>query len=147
MWQSWLVVCGICLVIEILTTSFLGFWFAIGALFSLIVSLFTDNFIIQFAVFIVSSALLTFLTKPFVKKILNVSEKNETNAYSIIGKKAIVTQEINCTTGTGQIKVGSEIWSAKNESEDIISKGSEVEITSIDGVKAIVTLKKNELAQ
>ena len=145
MWQSWLVVCGICLVIEILTTSFLGFWFAIGALFSLIVSLFTDNFIIQATVFVVSSALLTFFTKPFVKKFLNANEKIETNAYSIIGKTAIVTQEINSATGTGQIKIGSEIWSAKNESSDIISKGSEVQITSIDGVKVIVTQNQKNL--
>lgn len=141
MWQLWLIVCGICLVIEILTTTFLGFWFAVGALLSLIVSLFTDNFIIQATVFVISSGLLTFFTKPLVKKFFNNNEKIETNAYSIIGKKAIVTQEINSTTGTGQIKVGTEVWSAKSISTEIIPKGTEVEITAIDGVKALVSSK------
>lgn len=141
MWEFWLVVCGICLVVEILTTSFLGFWFAVGAIFALLSSLFTDNIIIQASIFIISSSLLTFSTKPLVKKFLKNDEKVETNAYSIIGKTALVTQEINSTTGTGQIKVGTEIWSAKNSNNQIIPKGTEVEVTSIDGVKAIVSSK------
>ena len=141
MWQFWLVVCGICLVIEIITTGFLGFWFAVGAIFALLTSLFTDNIIIQATVFIISSSILTFLTKPLVKKFFKNDEKVETNAYSIIGKKALVTQEINSTSGTGQIKVGTEIWSAKNLVDEIIPKGSEVEIKSIDGVKAVVSSK------
>lgn len=142
MWEFWLVVCGICLVVEILTTSFLGFWFAVGAIFALLASLFTDNIIIQASIFIISSSLLTFSTKPLVKKFLKNDEKVETNAYSIIGKTALVTQEINSTTGTGQIKVGTEIWSAKNSNNQIIPKGTEVEVTSIDGVKAIVSSKQ-----
>ena len=141
MWQFWLIVCGICLVIEILTTSFLGFWFAVGAIFALLTSFFTDNIFIQAIIFIISSSILTFSTKPLVNKFLRNDEKVETNAYSIIGKKALVIQEINSTSGTGQIKVGTEIWSAKNLSDEIIPKGEEVVITSIDGVKAIVSPK------
>ena len=141
MWQLWLVICGICLVIEILTTSFIGFWFAVGAIFAMLFSFFTDNLVLQSTIFVLSSGILTFSTKPLVKKFLNNNEKIETNAYSIIGKKGIVTQEINSTTGTGQIKVESEVWSAKNLSSAIIPKGAEVEITAIEGVKAIVTSK------
>ena len=141
MWQLWLVICGICLVIEILTTSFIGFWFAVGAIFAMLSSFFTDNLVLQSTIFVFSSGILTFSTKPLVKKFLNNNEKIETNAYSIIGKKGIVTQEINSTTGTGQIKVESEVWSAKNLSSAIIPKGAEVEITAIEGVKAIVTSK------
>ena len=141
MWQVWLIICGICLVIEIITTSFLGFWFAVGALIALLVSLVTDNIVVQTVVFVISSSILTFSTKPLLKKILNNNEKIETNAYSIIGKKALVTQEINSASGTGQIKVGTEIWSAKNSDDEIIPKDSEVEIISIDGVKAIVSSK------
>ena len=141
MWQLWLVICGICLVIEILTTSFIGFWFAVGAIFAMLSSFFTDNLVLQSTIFVFSSGILTFSTKPLVKKFLNTNEKIETNAYSIIGKKGIVTQEINSTTGTGQIKVESEVWSAKNLSSAIIPKGAEVEITAIEGVKAIVTSK------
>lgn len=139
MWELWLIVSGVCLVIEIITTGFLVFWLAIGALFALLTSLFTDNIIIQIAVFVISSGMLIFLTKPFVKKFLNNSKPVLTNAYSVIGKHGLVIEDINQTLGTGLIKVDGEVWSAKCEKDKIISKGSEVEILALDGVKAVVS--------
>ena len=134
MWQIWLIIAGIFFVMEMMTVGFLVFWFGIGALFTALISIFTDSIIIQTAVFVISSTLLLFLTKPLVKK-LSHGSKVQTNAYSIIGKTGIVTKQI---TGTkiGQVKVGSEIWSAKSSSE--IPEGSEVIIKEIDGVKVIV---------
>ena len=137
MWQFWLIVAGICLVIEIATVGFLVFWFGIGALFAMITSFFTDNLIIQTVVFILSSTVLLFFTRPFVNK-FSPKEKVKTNALSIIGKKGIVTQTINPITGEGQVKIGSEVWSAKSSEDVKIEKGLEVEVLDIDGVKAIV---------
>lgn len=137
MWQFWLIVAGICLVIEIATVGFLVFWFGIGALFAMITSFFTDNLIIQTVVFILSSTVLLFFTRPFVNK-FSPKEKVKTNAFSIIGKKGIVTQTINPITGEGQVKIGSEVWSAKSYEDVKIEKGLEVEVLDIDGVKAIV---------
>ena len=137
MWQFWLIVAGICLVIEIATVGFLVFWFGIGALFAMITSFFTDNLIIQTVVFILSSTVLLFFTRPFVNK-FSPKEKVKTNALSIIGKKGIVTQTINPITGEGQVKVGSEVWSAKSSEDVKIEKGLEVEVLDIDGVKAVV---------
>ena len=137
MWQFWLIVAGICLVIEIATVGFLVFWFGIGALFAMITSFFTDNLIIQTVVFILSSTVLLFFTRPFVNK-FSPKEKVKTNALSIIGKKGIVTQTINPITGEGQVKVGSEVWSAKSYEDVKIEKGLEVEVLDIDGVKAVV---------
>lgn len=137
MWQFWLIVAGICLVIEIATIGFLVFWFGIGALFAMITSFFTDNLIIQTVVFILSSTVLLFFTRPFVNK-FSPKEKVKTNAFSIIGKKGIVTQTINPITGEGQVKVGSEVWSAKSSKDVKIEKGLEVEVLDIDGVKAVV---------
>ena len=137
MWQFWLIVAGICLVIEIATVGFLVFWFGIGALFAMITSFFTDNLIIQTVVFILSSTVLLFFTRPFVNK-FSPKEKVKTNAFSIIGKKGIVTQTINPITGEGQVKIGSEVWSAKSSEDVKIEKGLEVEVLDIDGVKAVV---------
>ena len=144
MWQTWLIVSGICFVIEMITTGFLIFWAAIGALFAMITSFFTDNLIIQVAIFVISSSLLILFTKPFVKKILNDKDTVATNAYSIIGKSGLVTQEINPTLGTGQVKIGTETWSAKCNEQEVIEKGTNVEIISIDGVKAVVSSKINQ---
>ena len=70
MWQIWLVISGLFFAIEIATVGFLTFWFAIGALIALIVSLFIDNIVIQTLVFLATSVILLFATKPFVQKFI-----------------------------------------------------------------------------
>lgn len=138
MWQFWLIIAGIFFVGEMLTVGFLIFWLGIGALLAMIVSLFTSNLIIQTAVFVISSITLIFVTKPFVKKFVDVKTTN-TNVFSIIGKKALVIKDINSVHSCGQIKINGEIWSAESENNEIITEGSEVEILQIKGVKAVVT--------
>ena len=69
MWIIWLILCGVFLVIEIFTVSFLMLWPGIGAFLAFITSLFTDNFAIQIAVFVISSTLMIIFTKPLVKKL------------------------------------------------------------------------------
>ena len=137
MWQIWLIISGLFFILEIVTVGFLVFWFGIGALFAMITSFFTDSITIQTAVFLITSTALLFLTKPLVKK-LSRKDKVQTNAYSIIGKTGIVTIEINSKKGNGQVKIGSEIWSAKTTNDETIPEGTEIEIVEIDGVKAVV---------
>ena len=138
MWQIWLLIAGVCLVIEIMTTGFLVFWLAIGALISMIVSLFTDSILIQTAVFVISSAILIFATKPFVKKFAKTKDV-KTNAFSIIGQNGIVTKEIDSINAKGQVKIDGETWSAVGKDDMDIPKGTEVEVLEIKGVKAVVT--------
>ena len=138
MWQIWLIIAGVCLVIEIMTTGFLVFWLAIGALISMIVSLFTDSILIQTAVFVISSAILIFATKPFVKKFAK-TKNVKTNAFSIIGQNGIVTKEIDSINAKGQVKIDGETWSAVGKDDMDIPKGTEVEVLEIKGVKAVVT--------
>ena len=105
----------------------------------MIISLiFPENIFLQLSVFVVVSTLLIFLTKPLAQRLTRKDKNVATNAYSIIGKKGIVLQEINETYGVGQIKVAGEVWSAKTTDGGVIQKGKQVEIIKIDGVKAVV---------
>ena len=137
MWQVWLIIAGLFFVGEIATVGFLIFWFGIGALIAMIVSFFTSNIIIQTTVFIISSTILIFATKPFVKKFADVKKTN-TNVYSIIGKRALVIKTIDPIHSVGQIKINGEIWTAESIDNQVIDEGSEVEILEIKGVKTIV---------
>ena len=137
MWQVWLIIAGLFFVGEIETVGFLIFWFGIGALIAMIVSFFTSNIIIQTTIFVISSTILIFATKPFVKKFADVKKTN-TNVYSIIGKKALVIKTIDPIHSVGQIKINGEVWTAESENNQVIDEGSEVEILEIKGVKAIV---------
>lgn len=136
MWQVWLIIAGLFFIGEMMTVGFLVFWLGVGALIAMITSFFTSNIIIQTAVFVISSAILLFTTKPLVKKFVDVKPTN-TNAFSIVGKKALVIKEIT-SHSVGQIKINGEVWSAETENEETIPEGSEVEILQIKGVKTIV---------
>lgn len=85
MWYIWLIISGICLIIEIMTVGFLVFWFSIGALITMIASFFTNNIVVQTAIFVISSTILIFTTKSFVKRFANSKDSIKTNVYSIIG--------------------------------------------------------------
>ena len=137
MWQIWLIASGVFIIIEIFTVGFLFFWLAIASLISMLVSFITESIIIQTAVFVISSAILIFATKPLMDKLAK-KDKTATNVYSLIGKKAVVIKEIDWASGKGQIKFEGEVWSAKTNEQVNIPKGTEVEIESIDGVKAFV---------
>lgn len=137
MWQIWLIVAIVFIILEMMGPGFLLFWLGIGALITMVVSIFVDSLAIQIGVFTISSTALLFCTRPFVKK-MNRNDNTVTNAFSIIGKKGIVTKEIDPTTDIGQIKVNGEKWSAKSSTNEVIPVGTEVKVLKIKGVKAII---------
>ena len=138
MWQIWLILSGLFLVLEIVTVGFLVFRFAIGAFIAMLVSFFTENAIIQTLVFLISSTALLFITKPFVNKVTFKDSSVKTNAFKIEGKLAKVIKDIDPIEGKGQIKINGEIWSAKSYNDTYISTDTDVIIEKLDGVKALV---------
>ena len=138
MWVMWLIISGVCFVIEIINIGFLMFWFGIGALLAMVTSLFTDNIIIQTSVFIISSTIMLFFTRKFTNKFTKSDKGVQTNAYSIVGKRGMVIKDIDPISGQGQVKIGTEVWSAKSLDDRKIEKGIEVEVVEINGVKAVV---------
>lgn len=140
MWKIWLIFSGVFLIIEIATVGFLMFWFAIGALIAMISSFFIENVFIQASIFLVSSTILLFATKPLVNKILPKEEQSvQINSKSVEGKTAKVIVDIDSTEGKGQVKVNGEVWSAKSSDNSFISKDTDVTIEKIEGVKVIVS--------
>ena len=141
MWYIWLIIAGVAFIAEIFTNGFLVFWFGLGALITMVVSFFCPgDYVLQTSVFVLTSTLLIFLTKPLVNKFTKKDKDKEysTNAYSIVGKKGLVVQDINPVHGVGQIRIANEVWSAKTADDSIIEKGSQIEVTEIQGVKAVV---------
>lgn len=116
------------------------FWLGIAALVVCLLSLFIHNLFVQMAIFLVLSAILLLLTRPFVEKfVIKKDEKVITNAYSIIGQKAKVTKGMDPITKLGQIKIGTETWTAKTSNDILLQEGDIVKVDAIDGVKAIIS--------
>ena len=127
----WLVLFVILSLFELVTVNLVSIWFAIGAIITTFVSLATDNIMIHLAVFTISSILLLFLTKPFVKK-MKKRDLVPTNLDQVIGKIGVVTEKIE-KDGIGEVKVLGKKWSAYSDKE--IEENSKVKVLSINGVK------------
>lgn len=141
-WQIWLIVAGVCFILEIITVGFLIFWFAIAALVVSLLSLLIPNVIVQSVIFVILSAILVLFTRPFAKKV-NASDNTITNSNRFIGKTGLVKKALS-EHQSGQVKVEGEVWTAVLDENILqeIPEGSTVEIIAIDGVKLIVKPKK-----
>ena len=141
MFEGWLIVFVIFLVIEISTVNLVTIWFAVGSIVASIVSLFTGNVTLQLAVFVITSAVSLILTKPLVDK-FRTKKIVPTNLDMVIGKIGIVTLNIDKDV-PGEVKVAGKRWTAV--ADTLIKKDEKVEVVQIDGVKLNVKKIKEEI--
>lgn len=127
----WLIVVIILSVVECMTIDLVTIWYIASGLCTIVLSLFIDNFVIQFAFFTILGTILLITTKSFLKDVLK-SKDIKTNFDRVIGMKGIVTEEIN-ENFIGEVKVDGKRWSAISDKKIDLNK--EVVILDIDGVK------------
>ena len=122
-------------VVEIHTFAFVSVWFVPPALASFALSLAGIQVWTQAAVFFAVSAVLLVLSRTLFRRTVRYRISNHD---SIIGKNAIVTEEINNHKDTGAIRVNGLTWNAKADDGDVIyESGLVVTVVHIDGVEAI----------
>lgn len=143
-WIIWVALFVVCLLAEAITPQLTTIWFSLGSLVAFIVYLIVPEMLwLQIVVFAVVSAVSIAFTRKAARKFL-AGRIQPTNADRYIGQDAVVIEEINNIQGVGKVKVRGDIWSAKSESEDVISENSIVIINKIEGVKFIVVLKEDK---
>lgn len=120
--------------IEILTINLTTIWFVASGLISLVLSVFINNYLIQFGIFVVGGVIFMIFTKSYLLDKLNVANV-KTNLDRVIGMTGIVTIEIN-KNKPGEVIVDGKKWTAVSNKK--ITIDSNVLIKEIDGVKLIV---------
>lgn len=139
----WTVAIVVFLVLEAATFQFICIWFAGGALGALAAYGLGGSLNSQIIVFFIVSAVLLVLTRPFVKKVTD-SKKTKTNAESIPGKLARVTEAIDNVAETGKVKLEGMEWTARSSDGSTIPADAVVEVLKISGVKLIVKHEKGK---
>ena len=138
----WLLIFIVLLVIEIGTMGLTTIWFAGGALAAFIMGIIGFGTGVQIAVFSIVSIVLLVSTRPIALKYFN-KERQKTNAESLIGKQALVLEEVDTLHNKGGVEVNGQEWSAKTEEPSgVIAKNTVVTIEGIQGVKLIIKEKE-----
>lgn len=131
MFYVWLGIIILLTIVELLTINLTTIWFVISGIVALMLSFVTDNFLIEFGVFVVLGIILLVTTRPFFEKFLQVRSER-TNIDRVIGMHGIVTEVIK-RNQQGEVKVDGKRWTAYASRK--IKVGAMVEIIKIDGVK------------
>ena len=147
----WLIALIVLLVGEAITIGLTFVWFAVGALGALIVAVggALENpkrpFVavlggalwLQVVIFLALSGVTLALARPVFARFLKTSHA-ATNADRVIGQTAVVTEQIDNLSGTGQVNVAGQIWSARSAHDVVIPRETEVRVLKISGVKVLV---------
>lgn len=139
----WLVLMVILLVIEGLIPGLVSIWFALGSMAAFFAALAGAPLWLQMVLFIGVSTVALLVTRPLARKYINTTAQ-PTNADMVIGKEAIVTEEINNVLGTGAVIVDGKVWTARMEDSKLTAcAGQKMEVLRIEGAKLIVQHKFN----
>lgn len=133
----WLIFVIVFIIVEISTAAYISFWFIIGSIVALLVSLVSDSIIIQITVFLFVSLISLIVLRPFALKY--AKPKAKSNVEALIDKEGFVTEQIYNIANTGRIKVTGQEWSALSDDDNkIIEIGKKVIVINITGNKLIV---------
>ncbi len=136
-WLSWVIVAIVCAVAEIFTEGFFIIWFSGGALAAALAAKLGFALEWQFGLFVVVSTALVLSTKRLVERFQKKGPDVKTNVQALIGKEAVVIMEIP-EKGSGQVKVGGDVWTARSLSGGRIPLGVTVTVKRVDGVHLVV---------
>ena len=124
------------LLIELLTNNLVTIWYVGSAIIALVLSLFVDNFFIQFLVFAIIGTILMFTLRDNVAKFIREKIKEK-----LIDKQGIVVEEIR-KNKPGKVKINKRKYVATSNKK--INIGHFIKVVEINGTKLKVIEDKNE---
>lgn len=138
LWQAWLAVSLICLILELTNGDFFIFCFAIGGLGGFVASLITGSFTAQVIVFAIVSLLSIFFVRPVILKYFHKPGR-KSNAEALIGRVGTVIDSIP-ENGYGYVKIDGDNWKAHTADGSAIEKDARVKVEKMDSI--ILTVKR-----
>lgn len=133
----WIVLAVIFIIVEGVTTTLVTIWPAFGAIAAAVAASCGADWLTQLLIFLILSLVLLFATRPLAKKLLK-KDRQPTNSDRLIGKTALVTENIFPAENQGRVKIDGKSWAARSKSEEEIPEGTRVTVLAIEGVKLIV---------
>ena len=136
-WVAWLLAAATLAVAELFTLTLAFGLLAAAAVVAAIVAGLGGPLLAQVLAFAITAAVGLLMVRPIARRQLTHPPLVREGSYGLVGKKALVIEEV---TGTrGLIKISGEVWSARALDEDhVIPAGTPVDVMEIEGATAIV---------
>ena len=140
MWQMWVIIAVICLILELMNGDFFIMCFAIGGVCSSIAAAVGGNIYVQLAVFAITSVLSLFFVRPAAWRYLHKNEDTRvSNADALIGQTGRVSEPI-VADGFGRVAIDGDDWKALSIDGQPIEKDARVRVVSRESI--IITVER-----
>ncbi len=139
---AWIVVAIFFFVTEVFTAGIVLLCFGIGALGAALVAFLGAGLAWQILTFIVVSAVVVLLARPFADRISRPGVQ-QIAGNRMIGKWAVVLQTVDPIANTGMVRLESERWRAESLDGEQLEVGEVVKVLGVDGVRLQVRAADN----
>lgn len=141
LWLLWVIAGVILIIAEMTTFTFYLLWLSIGAFAAALTSLYVENWLWQVLVGGVVALVLSFSTRALTRNVRH-SAKGFFDPYErIVGKTGVVTEPI-APGKMGQVRIGSDVWSAS--AAEVIEAGESVAVVERNStILQVQKLKEN----
>ena len=130
----WIAIIVLALIVEGMTAGLTSLWFVPAAAICIVLELLSVPQGLQILVFLAVSLVLVICFRKLSKKSSHIAT-NVTDM--VIGGEAVVTERIDPSEETGEVKIDGKRWSARLEDGSTAEIGEHVEVIRISGVKLI----------
>lgn len=136
-WLWWVAGALVLGLVEIASLDLVFFMLAVAAVAAAIAAGLDQGITVQVLTFVATAALLLAVLRPIaLRKIKPEGEGDRTNADALVGRTAVVLQEV--TDRTGLVKLTGEEWTARTGPGRVLAVNETVHVVRIDGATAIV---------
>lgn len=136
-WLWWVAGALVLGLIEIASLDLVFFMLAVAAVAAAIAAGLDQSITVQVLTFVATAALLLAVLRPIaLRKIKPEGEGDRTNTDALVGRTAVVLQEV--TDRTGLVKLTGEEWTARTGPGTVLAVDETVHVVRIEGATAIV---------
>jgi membrane protein implicated in regulation of membrane protease activity len=136
-WIIWLILAAVLGVVELLTVTLTLGLIAVAAAVAAVVGALGVPVPLQIVAFVLAAGAGLGLVRPIAKRHLKQPPPLRTGTAALVGRSALVQQEVN--GHHGRVRIGGEEWSARCYDETlVIPVGATVDVIQIEGATALV---------
>lgn len=140
LWQVWVIVAVLCLILELMNGDFFIMCFAIGGVCSAVVAVLSGGIYVQLGIFAVASVLSLFFVRPAALRYLHKKENTRvSNADALLGRIGRVSEAIEAN-GFGRVAIDGDDWKAVATDSQPIEKDARVRVVGRESI--IITVER-----
>lgn len=134
----WLIVAAVLGVAELLTMTFAFGLIAVAAVVAAVVGAFHLDLAVQLVAFVAAAVAGLGVVRPIAIKHIKQPPALRTGAAALVGRSAIVLEEVN--EHSGRVRIDGEEWSSRPYLDEslVIPVGTKVDVMQIKGATALV---------